>query len=77
MATPGTVTNCGRITLTAVSNRVCSGSTRLATPTCTTGMLEAVYLMIRGGVTPAGIWRITVCDTATTWAIAVWMLALG
>ena len=61
--------------LTAASNTVCSGSVGLDRPSCTTGMLEAEYLMISGGVIPGGSWRSCVCSIATTWAIAVWMFA--
>ena len=41
--------------------RVCSGRVGLDRPSCTTGMLEAEYLMISGGVMPGGSWRTCVC----------------
>ena len=63
--------------LTAASNTVCSGSVGLDRPSCTTGMLEAEYLITSGGVIPGGSWRSWVCPIATTWASAVWMLAFG
>ncbi len=71
------VISCGRSRLIAASNSVCSGSVGLDSPSCTTGMLDAEYLMISGGVMPGGSWRTCVCSTATTCAIAVWMLASG
>ena len=74
---PGIVISCGRRMLIAASNTVCSGSVALAMPSWTTGMLDAEYLMISGGVMPGGSWRSWVCSIATTWAIAVWMLAVG
>jgi len=76
MATPGMVTSCGRRVLTAASNTVCSGNVGLDRPICTTGMLEAEYLMMSGGVIPGGSWRSCVCSIATTWASAVWMFAV-
>ena len=42
-----------------------------------TGMLEAEYLMMSGGVMPGGSCRTCACSIATTCAIAVWMLAVG
>ena len=77
MATPGMVTSCGRSWLIVASNTACSGSVGLDTPIWITGMLDAEYLMMRGGVTPGGSWRSSVCEIATTWASAVWMLAVG
>ena len=77
IATPGIVISCGRRMLIAASNTVCSGSVGLDRPSWTTGMLEAEYLMISGGVMPGGSWRSCVCSIATTWAIAVWMFAVG
>ena len=77
MATPGMVTSCGRSWLTAASNTDCSGSVGLDSASWITGMLEAEYLMISGGVMPGGSWRTCVCIAATTCAIAVWMLAVG
>ena len=76
-ATPGIVMSCGRTMLTAASNNHCSGRVGLENPSCTTGMLEAEYLMTSGGVMPGGNWRTCVCSAATTCAIAVWMLAVG
>ena len=38
--------------LIAASNTVCSGSVGLDRPSWTTGMLDAEYLMISGGVMP-------------------------
>ena len=77
MAMPGIVMSCGRSTLMALSKTVCSGSVALARPSCTTGMLDAEYLMTSGGVMPGGSWRSCVCSIAAIWAIAVWMLAVG
>src|SRR5882672_3500231 len=71
------VMSLGRRMLMAASNIDCSGSVGLDRPICTTGMLEAEYLMISGGVIPGGSWRICVCSIATVCAIAVWMLAFG
>src|SRR5471032_1348515 len=71
------VTSCGRNWLIAASNRLCSESVGLDMPIWITGMLEAEYLMISGGVMPGGNWRSCVCSMAVTCAIAVWMLALG
>ena len=42
-----------------------------------TGTLEAVYLMMSGGVVPGGSCRSCVCAIAATCAIAVSMFALG
>ena len=69
--------SCGRSTLTAASNSEFSGSVGLDRPSCTTGMLDAEYLITSGGVMPGGSWRTCVCSAATTCAIAVWMLAFG
>ena len=77
MATPGIVTSCGRSVLTAASNTVCSGRVGLDRPSWITGMLDAEYLITSGGVIPGGSWRSCACSIATTWAIAVWMLAVG
>ena len=77
MATPGMVTSCGRSVLTAASKTACSGSVELERPSWITGMLEAEYLMTSGGVMPGGSWRSWACSMATTWAMAVWMLAVG
>src|SRR4051812_3057573 len=71
------VMSCGRSTLIAVSNTACSGSVGLARPSWITGMLEAEYLMISGGVMPGGSCRTCVCMIATTCAMAVWMFAVG
>src|SRR5471030_853251 len=71
------VTSCGRSWLIAASNTVCSGSVGLDMPIWITGMLEAEYLMISGGVMPGGSWRRSVCSIATTCAMAVWILAVG
>jgi hypothetical protein len=77
MATPGTVTSCGRSWLTAASNTAFSGRVGEDSASWITGMLEAEYLITRGGVMPGGNWRTCGCMAATTWAMAVWMLALG
>jgi hypothetical protein len=77
IATPGIVISCGRNTLIAASNSDCSGRVGLARPSCTTGMLDAEYLITSGGVMPGGNWRTCVCSAATTCAIAVWMFAVG
>src|SRR5665213_4520616 len=74
---PVIVMGCGLRMLMAASNTVCSGSVGLDRPSWMTGMLEAEYLMISGGVMPGGICRNWVCSIATTWAIAVWILAVG
>jgi hypothetical protein len=71
------VTSCGRSWFTVASNTVCSGSVGLDIASCITGRLEAEYWMMRGGVAPGGSCRRSVCAIATTWASAVWMLALG
>ena len=63
--------------LIAASNTVCSGKVGLDRPSCTTGMLDAEYLMTSGGDIPGGSWRSWVWPIATTWASAVWMLAFG
>ena len=68
--------SCGRSTLTAASKSDCSGRVALDSPSCTTGMLDAEYLMTSGGVMPGGSCRTCVCTAATTCAIAVWMLAV-
>src|SRR5437870_3599360 len=77
MAMPGIVISCGRRMLIAASNAVCSGRVWLDRPSWIAGMLEAEYLMMSGGVIPGGSWRSWVWAIATTWAIAVWMLAVG
>ncbi len=77
MATPGMVTSCGRNWLTVASNTDCSGSVGLDMASCMTGMLEAEYLITSGGVMPGGSCRTWVCTEATTWAMAVWMFAVG
>src|SRR5665213_381037 len=71
------VTNCGRNWLMAASNTDCSGSVGLESANCITGMLDAEYWMMSGGVAPGGRFFTWVCAMATTWAMAVWMLALG
>ena len=68
---------CGRMTFSAASNNSFSATVLLDMPICTTGTLDAVYLMISGGIVPWGSERSTDCDTATTCASAVWMLTLG
>ena len=55
MAIPGIVTICGRKILIAVSNSSFSESVLLDIPIWITGMAEAVYLMMSGGVVPGGI----------------------
>ena len=75
IAAPGMVTSCGRSWVTAASNTACSGSVGLDSASCTTGILEAEYLMISGGVMPGGSWRTCGCTAATTCASAVWMFA--
>ncbi len=77
IATPGMLTSCGRRMLTAASNTDCSGSVWLDRPSCTTGMLEAEYLITSGGVMPGGSCFNCACSIAVTCASAVWMLALG
>ena len=69
--------SCGRSTLMAVSNTVCSGSVGLDSASCTTGMLLAEYLMMSGGVMPGGSWRSCACMMDTTCAMAVGMFAVG
>ncbi len=49
----------------------------LDTPSWMTGMLDAEYLMTSGGRMPGGICRSWACSSATTWAMAVGMLAPG
>ncbi len=71
------MTSFGRSELMALSNTVCSGSVPLESASCTTGMLDAEYLITSGGVMPGGICRTCVCTAATVCAIACWMLALG
>ena len=77
MATPGIVTSCGRSWFTPASNTCCSCSVGLESASWITGMLEAEYLMMSGGVMPGGSWRTCGCIAATTCAMAVWMLAVG
>src|SRR4051812_27712867 len=77
MATPGIVTSCGRSAFTVASKTACSDSVGLDIASCTTGMLEAEYLITSGGVMPGGNWRTCTCTPATTCAMAVWMLAPG
>src|SRR5205085_8093014 len=67
----------GRSVLTAASNTDCSGKVPLDSASCSTGMLEAEYLMTSGGVMPGGSCRTCVCTEATVWATACWMLAFG
>ena len=62
---------------TARSNTDCSGSVPLDSASCTTGMLDAEYLITSGGVMPGGSWRTCVCTAATVCAIADWMFAFG
>jgi hypothetical protein len=77
IATPGMVTSCGRSWLIAESNTACSGRVGLESASWITGIDEAEYLMISGGVVPGGSWRTCVCEIATTCASAVWMFAFG
>src|ERR1700733_822272 len=41
------------------------------------GTLDAVQVMIKGGVVPGGNWRNWVCDTAVICAMAVAIVTLG
>src|SRR5258706_14161937 len=77
METQGKVPGRGREVFTAAQNTACSGSVPLDSASCTTGMLEAEYLITSGGVMPGGSCRTCVCTAATVWAIADWMLTLG
>src|SRR5471032_1201888 len=65
-AAPGMVTSCGRRKLTAVSNSDCSGSVLLDKASWITGIDEAEYLMISGGVIPGGSCLTCACSIATT-----------
>ncbi len=77
MATPGMVTSRGRRKFTAASNTACSVMLGLDSPSWMMGMLDAEYLMTSGGRMPGGSWRNCDCSIATTWAIAVGILAFG
>ena len=65
IATPGIVTSCGLRVLTASVEHILFRQSLLDSPTWITGTLDAVYLIISGGVVPGGIARDMVCDTDT------------
>ena len=46
-------------------------------PSWMTGIADAEYLITSGGKNPGGSWRSCCCSVATTWAMAVGILALG
>ncbi len=59
------------------SNRSCSLSVLLSSPSCRMGTLEASYLMILGGVVPGGKILSSVCAMDVTCESATSTLALG
>src|ERR1035438_10779027 len=59
------------------SNRSCSLSVLLSSPSCRMGTLEASYLMMLGGVVPGGKMRSSVCAMDVTCESATSTLALG
>src|ERR1700712_637745 len=65
IAAPGIVISWGRRMLTAASNIDCSGSVGLDSASWITGMLEAEYLMISGGVMPGGSCFSCACSIET------------
>src|ERR1700749_4236398 len=76
-AAPGMVTKRGRRKLKPASNSAGSVMVGLERPSWITGIAEAEYLITSGGNAPGGSCLSCCCSTATTWAMAVGMLALG
>ena len=56
MATPGMVTNWGLNELMVASNKADSDKVGLDKASWITGILEAEYLITKGGVMPGGNW---------------------
>ncbi len=54
VAAPCTVASWVRMKFCPRSNSTCSGSVLLLRPSCTIGVVEAVYVMTSGGVVPGG-----------------------
>ena len=71
------VTSRGRKKFTAESKTACSVMLGLESPSWMTGMADAEYLITSGGRIPGGSCRNCDCSVATTWAMAVGMLAFG
>ena len=74
---PGIVTSCGRSWFTVASNRRFSGIVGLESASWITGMLEAEYLITKGGVMPGGSCLSSVCTAAVVCARPAWMFAVG
>jgi hypothetical protein len=71
------VTSWGRRKFTPRSKSSCSASPSPDSASWRIGTLDALKLRMRGGVVPGGYERITVCEIAVIWALAVSSRAPG
>src|ERR1700743_1163604 len=77
MDAPCTVANCVRIKFWPKSLSCCSVNPLPDSPSCSTGTLDALYWITRGGCVPWGYCRSDVCAMAVTWATACEMFTDG